>query len=111
MAHSKATVKQIMDLHAEGMSNRKIAKKVLGRSGAKSSIADILERERIRRTLSVPVKEGAKILHFDVETAPARVYVWGRFMQNIGQSQVVSEHFILTWAAKWLGEDKVKWDA
>lgn len=111
MAHSKEFVGKVLKLHQEGLSNRRIAKLLLGRSGAKSTIADILERERIARSLDLPVKEGAKILQMDIETAPSRVYVWGRFQQNVGQNQVISEHFILTWAAKWLGKDKIMWDA
>lgn len=111
MAHNKQTIEQILNLHNEGISNRGIAERVLGRSGAKSTIADILEREALRRSMDIPLQEGAKILQFDIETAPTRAYVWGRFKQNVGQSQVISEHFVLTWAAKWLGNDKIMWDA
>lgn len=111
MAHSKEFVNQVLELHQQGLSNRKIAKQLIGRSGAKSSIADILERERLQRSLDIPIQKGAKILQFDIETAPTRAFVWGRFMQNVGQNQVLSEHFVLTWAAKWLGNDKIMWDA
>jgi hypothetical protein len=111
MAYSKEFINEVLKLHSQGRSNRSIAKELIGRSGAKSTIADILEREKLRRSLDLPPKNGAKILQFDIETAPTRVYVWGRFQQNVGQNQVISEHFVLTWAAKWLGNDKVMWDA
>lgn len=45
------------------------------------------------------------ILIFDIETAPSRAYIWARYKQNIYQSQVLSEWFILTVSAKWLSED------
>jgi len=51
--------------------------------------------------------EGVKILCLDIETAPSRAYVWGRWKQNINQPQVISEWFMLSWAAKWLGEENI----
>ena len=53
----------------------------------------------------------AKILLFDVETAPAISYHWGRWDQNIGSSQVIQESYMLCWAAKWLDSEEVYWDA
>lgn len=48
-----------------------------------------------------------KILIFDVETAPMRAYVWGRWKQNIALNQTISEWFMLCWSAKWLYSDEV----
>ena len=48
----------------------------------------------------------AKILLMDLETAPSIVYTWGRWDQNIGGSQVITESYLLTWAARWLDNDK-----
>lgn len=48
-----------------------------------------------------------KTLIFDIETAPMRAYVWGRWKQNISLSQTISEWFILCWSAKWLNSDDV----
>lgn len=50
---------------------------------------------------------GAKILILDIETAPIRAYVWGLWDQNVGLSQIISNWFMLSWAAKWLGEEEV----
>lgn len=44
----------------------------------------------------------AKVLILDIETAPMVVYTWGMWDQNVGQNQVVSDWFIISWAAKWL---------
>lgn len=52
----------------------------------------------------------AKILVFDIETAPINAYVWGLWNQNVGTNQIKSDWFMLCWSAKWLFEDKVHHD-
>ncbi len=49
----------------------------------------------------------AKILILDIETAPMKAYVWRRWKQNVGDSQIISRWFVLTWSAKWLFDSKV----
>jgi DNA polymerase elongation subunit (family B) len=60
---------------------------------------------------SKPYKEqidtSAKILVLDIETAPLKVWAWNVWNQNIAPVQIASDWFCLTWAAKWLFEDKV----
>ena len=53
------------------------------------------------------INTSAKVLILDIETAPIRAYVWGIWNQNVGTNQIESDWFCLTWAAKWLFEDKV----
>jgi len=53
------------------------------------------------------IETGARILIFDIETAPIRAKVWGIWNQNISIDQIESDWFVFTWAAKWLFEDKV----
>lgn len=48
-----------------------------------------------------------KILSIDIETAPKRAFVWGMWKQNIGTNQLIDDWFMLTWSAKWLGEDDI----
>ena len=45
-----------------------------------------------------------KILVLDIETAPIRAYTWGLWKQNIFLDQIISNFFIISWAAKWLNE-------
>lgn len=45
----------------------------------------------------------AKILIFDIETAPMLAYVWGLWDQNVGLNQIESDWYVLSFAAKWLG--------
>lgn len=51
----------------------------------------------------------AKILIFDIETAPLLANVWSVWGANVGYNldMLHSDWFMLTWSAKWLGEDKV----
>ena len=48
-----------------------------------------------------------KILVVDIETSPIVSYTWGLFDQNVGLNQIQSDWFVLSWAAKWVGESKV----
>jgi hypothetical protein len=55
-------------------------------------------------------KEGgksAKILIFDIETAPSKAYIWSKWKQNIHDGQLINDWFMLTWSAKWLFKDEV----
>jgi DNA polymerase elongation subunit (family B) len=51
--------------------------------------------------------QAPKILLLDIETAPLRAYVWRTWKQNIYLDQLISDWFMITWAAKWLLEDEV----
>ena len=52
-----------------------------------------------------------KILHLDIETAPAKVYAWGLFGQNIAINQIVEPGYTLCWAAKWDKEKNVMFNS
>lgn len=56
---------------------------------------------------TVKEKHDARILIFDIETAPLKAYVWGKWGQDINDSFIIRDWFMLTWSAKWLFEDKV----
>lgn len=49
----------------------------------------------------------AKVLFLDIETAPILAYVWGIWEENIGLNQIKRDWHVLSWAAKWMGEDKM----
>lgn len=54
-------------------------------------------------------QHSAKVLLFDIETAPILSYVWGAWKQNPGAnlSMIENDWFIFTWAAKWLFDENV----
>lgn len=48
-----------------------------------------------------------RILALDIETKYMKVKVWGPGEQYIGYDQAEEDWTILSWSAKWLGEDKI----
>lgn len=48
-----------------------------------------------------------KILAIDIETRPSLAYVWGLWDQNVALSQLVESGEMISFAAKWIGEDEV----
>lgn len=49
-----------------------------------------------------------KILVFDIETSPLESYHWRLFDQNISLGQIIEDWSVLSWSAKWLGDDPSK---
>ena len=49
----------------------------------------------------------ARILILDIETAPILGNVWSIWQQNVGLNQIERDWYILSFGAKWLGEDRV----
>lgn len=49
----------------------------------------------------------ARILILDVETAPKISYVWRFFKENVSPKQVLKHGHMMSFAAKWLGDDKI----
>jgi hypothetical protein len=47
------------------------------------------------------------ILLLDVETSPMRGYIWNVWNTNVYQEQLISDFFILSWSAKWLGDYRI----
>lgn len=52
-----------------------------------------------------------KILLLDIETAPNTAHVWGLWKQNVSLNQLQESSYVLCWAAKWLGSDKILFDS
>jgi uncharacterized protein YprB with RNaseH-like and TPR domain len=64
------------------------------------------EEDEIRAL--VPKNVAAKILLFDIETAPMEVYVWGlRYNDYISPESIIKDYSVLCWSAKWLFEPEV----
>lgn len=49
----------------------------------------------------------ARVLFFDIETAPIIAHVWSIWDQNVGLNQIKSDWHVLSWSAKWLGEKNI----
>lgn len=48
-----------------------------------------------------------RILFYDVETAPSLAYVWKIWKENIGTNQLLESGRVISWAAKFLGDDEL----
>lgn len=52
-----------------------------------------------------------KILILDIETAPAKVYAWGIYDQNITHKQIIEDNYMMCWTAKWYHSKEVFFDS
>ena len=50
-----------------------------------------------------PPKGEAKVLIFDIETAPIIAHVWGLWENNVSLNQMVKDWHTMSWSAKWRG--------
>lgn len=50
-------------------------------------------------------------LFLDIELAPSKALVWGMFGVYIKPNQVVGDSYVLSWAAKWHGQDEVSYSS
>jgi uncharacterized protein YprB with RNaseH-like and TPR domain len=55
--------------------------------------------------LLAPPDKGPKVLLFDIETAPIVAHVWTLWENNVGLNQIVADWHVLSWSAKWLGDN------
>jgi hypothetical protein len=59
-----------------------------------------------------PVRPAAgRTLVIDIETSPIEGFVWGTWKQNLSLDQIKTDWSILSYAAKWVGESKVFYEA
>lgn len=52
-----------------------------------------------------------RILALDIETTPTVAYVWRPYKENVGVEQVIEPGRVFTWAAQWVGEKKIEFQA
>lgn len=53
------------------------------------------------------VRHSAKILHFDIETAPMEVYAFDKKTEYINPGMLKRDWFVICWSANWEDSDKV----
>src|SRR3990167_10159637 len=47
------------------------------------------------------------VLFFDIETLPIIRYAWQAYDDNASPEQVIKDWCILSWSAKWFGDDRI----
>lgn len=110
MKITKDQIEMIIDYKINGTPHRDIAEIILGSRTKASTVHSVLAKHFYKKPVDFAVKSGPKVLLFDIETAPAVSYHWGRWKVNVGVSQVIQRPYVITWAAKWLGHDFVMSD-
>lgn len=48
-----------------------------------------------------------KILILDIETSPMLAFIWKMFKENVSLDQLIENSYIMSFAAKWWGQDEV----
>lgn len=51
-----------------------------------------------------------RVLLYDIETAPLLAYIWSPCDEYVQMDRLIHDSFLLSWSAKWLGEDAVEGD-
>ena len=69
---------------------------------------DVYEAKKIVRLKAKRANnKNAKILIFDIETAPSKSYIWSLWNKGINYQMLESDWFCLSWSAKWLFENEM----
>lgn len=105
-----------IQLKNRGYSSRRIGN-ILGKG--KTSVNDLFAKmdgtfykwKDLETLVGEYIPKGPRILIYDIETAPILAHVWKLWDNNVGLNQIDSDWYIMSVAAKWLGEDEVfYWD-
>lgn len=96
-------IEELIKLKQEGLSSRKIAKKL---GCGKSSVNDYFKKYIENNPADV---KKPKILILDLESAPSVVVAFNRFKVNVNQDAVLQEGgWLISYAYKWLGDKEVQ---
>jgi len=72
-----------------------------------SGLARFIRRSGVAKPQNEQQKAHAKVLIFDIETAPLRAFIWSKWQKGVNDGQIISDWFIICWSAKWLFEDEI----
>ena len=99
-----------LELRGYGFGSRRIASTVGVTKSTVNRFFAKYDAELIKPVLNKKF-DGPRILIYDIETAPILAHVWKLWDNNVGLNQIDSDWYIMSVAAKWLGEDEVfYWD-
>lgn len=77
---------------------------------SKAKQEKVLSKSKQEKVLSNSANNrshNAKILLLDIETAPMVAYLWSKWQNGVGDDFIISDWFMLSWAAKWLFEEEI----
>lgn len=103
---------EILNLYQETGSSAQVALELANKYGSQFLLKDRQVRMCLNRwgddfrKSPVPSTQ-AKVLVFDIETAPMITYSWSKWPDSIPDNFIIRDWYILTWSAKWLFSDEV----
>ena len=102
--------RQVVNLLLQGKSQREVAS-ILGLS-SHGTISGYVRRlvDRLDELETTTEEYTPKVLIIDIETSPTKAYVWRMWKENVGKNQVIEDSYIMSFAAKWLGEDDIVYE-
>lgn len=110
------TIIKVLELLDQGLSQREVARRLLGKDSKESTIRGWLKkyrREDENKTIQEIKQEVVyeklnpklpKIFLFDIECSATIAYVFGRFKAFVKPEQVIQEPYMLTFCGVWLDE-------
>lgn len=100
----------IADLKKAGVPHRDISEAVFGVRSRASTVHYVLDRLGLLspKPEKLPEKRTKpRILSLDIETAPMLAYIWSLWQQGVGLNMLQKDWYIISWAAKWVGEQGI----
>lgn len=111
LKYSQEVIDKAFLLKDQGKTNRDISESLFGVRSAASSVHRILKYGKERVKDVVTPKKKPRILIFDIETKPMLAYFWHMYQKIVNLELLEEDWMVLTWSAKWLGEDEVMYDS
>jgi len=102
---------EIIKFAKEGKSSKDIAKTLskiypeITRDKDRS-VRNAIQRWRENNEFEIK-QEPAKVLLFDIETAPMITYAWNRKPSYINDNHIIEGYYVINWAAKWLFDEEM----
>lgn len=102
-------IAKLLELKDQGIGNKEVAEIMTKKFKVKFTTNSIRKAHNryIIPIIDVDKLDKPKILVFDIETLPMEAYVWGLRDQNVGLNMIKEDWSVLSWAAKWYGEDDI----
>ena len=105
--HATERQGEYIDAVLEHGSNAKAAQYLgVGRRTVDRAIASA-KRAAVDAGMIVHMGSEPKVLVLDIETAPMLANIWSLWQEPRNTQLVLNDWYIMTWAAKWLGDKKV----
>lgn len=94
-------LEKLVTLKMEGLTFKQMTKYFDATENALKKVYNRKKKETVKE-VSKP-----KILLLDIETKPLLGFIWQLWDNNLALNQIKDDWSILSWSAKWLGEDEV----